>query len=304
MRDVLVWLVSSLLLTSACGQSPKLVAPSGDQAGYAERYPNRLQGVRSAFARDETSAAQDVNAFAGYPDALREPAFGRVAAVYELADADGRSSAYAETSMEGESVARFFEEEKDPLRQKVGGAVSYTAKQKNCSEDLGGAAVGAMERGVSKQLEERLRSRGSAHRSIEDYQDELGKGNVETLNKQADAIARASHSVHVRLELHRRELTELLDDASAVRSTLDRSVRENDAVLADPNQSKARQAIASRRRAAAEAAQVSLEAEAEPARRALAEMEARIEASEKQYRAAYDALLDETRARASKQEKR
>jgi hypothetical protein len=226
MRSFSAWFVVVSLAAAGCAQKQAPpAAPSGEQAGYAERYPARLEHVRAHFASDETEARAGFSEFKGFPDALRNANFEATREVVLRADAAGKSSTYTEASLEAETVNRFFDEEKEGLRQKVGGAVSYAAEQKQCSEDLGGAAVGAMERGVNKQLEERLRSYNEAHRYIEDHQDELGKPNLDTLEKQADKIARASNVAHVRLELYRREIEALLDDSSSVRSTLDRTAK-------------------------------------------------------------------------------
>jgi chromosome segregation ATPase len=300
MKHAAFRMFSLLLLTAACAKAPAPVAaPSGEFSGYAERYPARLTDVRTRFAEDETAAKTAFTEWKAYPDALKNPSYEHVEQVVERADQTGRSSAYSEASLEGEAVQRFFRDEKDPLRQKVAGGVSYAAKQKECSEDLGGAAVVAMERGVEKQLEERLQSYSEAHRYIEDHAEELGKANVDTLEKQADAIARTSHVVHVRLELYRRELEGLLADASSVRSTLDKSVRENDEVIANAGSSKQKKAAAERRKGAAQEARARLDADVEQAQQALTDMEQRIGAVQREYDTALDALLDDLKQRAT-----
>jgi len=294
-------LVVVSLSAVACTQKAGPVAsPSGEQAGYAERYPARLEHVRARFASDEAKARGGLSEFKGFPDALRNPNFEKTREVVIRADAAGKSSAYTEASLEAETVTRFFDEEKDGLRQKVGGAVAYAAGQKNCSEDLGGAAVGAMERGVDKQLEERLRSYNEAHRYIEDHQDELGKANVDTLEKQSDKISRASNLAHVRLELYRREIEALLADAGSVRSTLDRTTQESDAVLADASASKGKKAVAQRRRTAAQTARAALDSEVDQGKRSVEEMQQRIATLQKEYQAALDALTDDLSKRAEK----
>jgi hypothetical protein len=304
MRSFSAWFVVVSLASVGCAQKQAPVtAPSGEQAGYAERYPARLTHVRAHFASDETKARGGLSEFKGFPDALRNPNFEQTREVVLHADAAGKSSAYTEASLEAETVNRFFDEEKDGLRQKVGGAVTYAAQQKECSEDLGGAAVGAMERGVDKQLEERLRSYNEAHRYIEDHQDELGKPNLDTLEKQADKIARASNVAHVRLELYRREIEALLADSGSVRSTLDRITQESDATLADASASKPRKAMAQRRRASAQTARAALDAEVEQGKRSVEEMQQRIAALQKEYRAALDALTDDLKQRAQTQKK-
>jgi pyruvate/2-oxoglutarate dehydrogenase complex dihydrolipoamide acyltransferase (E2) component len=272
--------------------------PSGEQPGYAERYPGRLTATRARFADEETKARSDFGEFKGFPEALRNTDFSAVDTVIVKADAAGKSSSYTEAQLEAESVKRFFAEEKDGLRQKVGGAVAYGAKEKQCTEDLGGIAVGAMERGVEKQLEERVRSYSDAQRYIEDHPEELGKQNLATLEKQADKISHASYVVHVRLELYRREVEALLGDASTVSSTLDRTLRENEAVATDAAASKAKKAAATRRHAAAKAAKDQLDAEVDQAKRAVEEMKTRISAIQSEYRTALDALREDLKKRA------
>ncbi|HET9958385.1 MAG TPA: hypothetical protein VFQ61_28010 [Polyangiaceae bacterium] len=286
---LLVGCVAALAL--ACNQPPpKVVESSGEQAGYAEHYPSRLGTIRSRFADEEGKAKTESGEFKSYPEALKNPDLESTRDVYELADSTGKSSAYTEAALEAETVTRFMDEEKDGLHQKVAGGVNYAATQKNCSEDLGGVAASAMDRGVEKQLDERLRKQSEVHRYIEDHQDKLGKANLDTLNKQADHITHASHVVHVRLELYRRELEALLEDQSTVRSTLDRTIKDSDAVLADAGASKPAKTLAQKRKAAAEAAQKQLDAEVEQAQRAVTEMQQRNDALKKEYEDALEAM--------------
>ena len=294
---------SLILSLSAVACSPKqapVTAPSSEQAGYAERYPARLQSVRSRFASDETKARSSIAEFKGFPDALRSPNFEQTRQVVLRADAAGKSSAYSETSLEAEAVTRFFDEEKASLYPRVAGAVNHTAKEKNCTEDLGSVAVGAMARGVDKQLDERLRAHNEAHRYIEDHQDELGRANVNTLEDQADKISRASNVAHVRLELYRREIEALLNDSSGVSDTLDRVTRESDATLANASASKSKQAVAHKRKTAAQSARAALTAELDQGKRSVEEMQQRIAMLQKEYQVALDALTDDLAQRAAK----
>ena len=296
------WFVALTLGMAGCAQQPAPVTgPSGEQAGYAERYPGRLGSVRARFAAEETKTRTHIGEFKGYPDALKNPDYLQVEQVYRKADEAGRSAAYTEAALEAETVERFFEEEKDPLRQKVGGSVSYAAKEKECkAEDLGSIAVVSMERGIDKQVEERLRDHSEAHRYIEDHQDELGKPNLDTLEKQADKVAHSSNVVHVRLELYRREVEALLGDASSVKATLDQTIQESDATLANASASKSKKALAQKRRTAAETAKNQLDTEVEQARRSVEEMSQRITALEKEYDTALDAVTQDLEQRAQK----
>lgn len=295
----LLGLALAALAASGCAQAPgPVAAPSGEQPAYAEAYPARLGGLRSRFASDETAARSSIAEFKAYPDKVKGANYQQVKAIVERADESGRSSDYADAALEAESIQRFLEEEKDPLRQKVAGGVAYAAKQKDCSEDLGGAAVASMERGIDKQLEERLRRHNEAHRYIEEHADELGKANADTLEKQADVIARTSHIAFVRLELYRRDLEASLDEASDARSTLARTVTESDTALAEGKPSAKRRAVLERRKSAAQAASSQLDSEVEQGRAALTEMEQRIGNLQREYDTALEALVDDLERRA------
>ncbi|HXK17333.1 MAG TPA: hypothetical protein VNG33_06015, partial [Polyangiaceae bacterium] len=99
-----------------------------------------------------------------------------------------------------------------------------------------------------------------------------------------------SHLTHVRLELYRRELEGSLAEASEVRSTLQRTTKESDAVLADAKASKSKKALAEKRKASAAAASAALDSEVDQAKRALADMEQREKKLVSDYDKAFDAL--------------
>jgi len=227
-----------------------------------------------------------------------------VAQLFELADAEGKSGSYANRALESDTVSRFWDEEKQPLHQKIGGAVGYAGKQKECSkecsDDLGGVAAGASDRAVEKQLEERQQRLGEVHRFVEDHEEQLTKPNMDPAEKQANAIAQLSHITRVRLELYRRELEASLTEASNVRSTLERTQKESDDVLADPKASKSRKALAEKRKATAFAARASVDAEVEQGKRALEDMEQREKKLLADYEKAFDALIDGLEAKAKK----
>jgi hypothetical protein len=278
-------------LSIGCSTRPApAFASSANETSYAERYPATLLALRTEFATDEAKAREIFGGFQNYPGALTAPDGQQVLAVVTRADAAGKSGAYAEQAQENQGVSRFFTEEKDPLNQKVGGAAQYAAKQKDCTVDVASPAIGALDHGVDKALEERLRGHDEAHRYIEDHQDALGKPNLEKLQKQADDISLASYLVHVRVKELKLELSRMVDEASDVKKTLGRSDTEARAVVADPAASKPAKATAQTRATAAESATASLDSEVDQAKRAVADMDARSAQLEKDYNAALDAL--------------
>jgi hypothetical protein len=293
------------LPTLACSkQPPPLTAASGEQPGYAEQYPTLLTNLRTRFAADEAKVQAALPQLEPAAAKLDKSDPATLAQLFELADAEGKSGAYANQALETETVSRFWDEEKQPLHQKIGGAVAYAGKQKECSkecsDDLGGVAAGASDRAVEKQLEERQQRVGEVHRFVEDHEEQLTKPNMEPAEKQANSLAQLSHITHVRLELYRRELEASLAEASDVRSTLDRTQTESEAVLADPKASKSRKALAEKRKSAAFAARSSIDAEVEQGQRALQDMEQRQKKAVADYDKAFDALIDGLQAKAKK----
>ena len=276
---------------AGCTQKPEPVfASSANEESYAERYPATLLAVRTEYANDEGKARELFGGFQNYPAALSSPDGQQVLAVVQRADAAGKSAAYTHRAQENQAVEQFFTDEKDPLHQKVGGAAQYAAKQKECTVDVASPAIGALDKGVDKALEDRLRERDEAHRYIEDHQDALGKPNLEKLEKQADEISLASYLVHVRVKELKAELTRMIDEASDVKKTLGRDDTEARAVVADPAASKSAKATAQTRATAAEGASAGIDSEVENAKRAVADMDARTTQLEKDYNAALDAL--------------
>jgi len=284
----------ALLLTallSACTTQPApAFASAANESGYAERYPTALLGARTEFANDENRAREIIADFPKYPASLSNPDGEQVLEVVKRADSAGKSGAYGKQMEEQAHVARFFNEEKDGLNQKVGGAAQYAAKQKECTADVSSPAIGALDKGVDKAMEDRLRDHDEAQRYIEDHQDAIGKANVEKLQKQADDISLASYLVHVRVKQLKLELSQLADESSDVKKTLERSDKEAQAVLADSAASKQAKATAQKRADAAKKASTGLDIEVEQAKRAAQEMDARIDKLEKDYQAAFDAL--------------
>lgn len=291
--------------SAACTkETPPLTAPSGEHPGYAEQYPARLGTLRARFAADEAKVRAALPELQPAAQKLGSADPATLSELFQLADAEGRSGAYADSALEAETVSRFIEEEKQPLQQKIAGAVSYAGRQKECakecSDDLGGVAAGAAPRAIEKQLEERQQRLGELHRFVLDHEEELGKPNLEGAERQAAAIALLSHIVHVRLELYRRELSSSLSEAGDVESTLARVEKDSDAALADPKTSKSKRARAEKRKAAAAEARAALAAEVEQAKGAVEEMQQRRQKAVADYEQAFKALIQGLEQRAQK----
>lgn len=286
---LLVW---AALACSSQQQEPLTVSAAGEP-GYAERYPAELIASRERAAEYEKVVRETIDALPGYPDELQDADPELVLEIGTAADAAGRSRDYAERFAESERIDRFFNEEKDKLGQQVAGSVRYAAKQKGASDEIlqatGGAAVHGLDRAITKQLEERMRARNHAHRLLEEHAETLGKPNVETLEKQVDSISRASYLLRVGLVELKRDLEARVEEGERVRETLDRVVEESRARSADASRSERERALQEQRLQAAQSARARLDTELEDAKRAIPELDQRIEQLTKDYEQAFEA---------------
>jgi|GEM_PF-3518219 len=314
-----------LAFVPALGCQPERppASPSGDQSGFAEGYPTRLNEVRTAAAEDEARTRRDFDAIRALPSQVRDTDFGAVAELVRRSDATGRSSHYADQALDNEAAAGLFSEDKGALRRRIANAVSNSIKQKygnttkeekekekekekapecQClvdqADELGGMAAAIAQRSVERQFERRLEAHSEAARYLEDERDVLGEQNLPTLEKQSDAITRASFVSHVRLELYRREIESLLEEKATVKATLDRTLQEDNATLAGGNLSKGHKAALEARVAAKQSAQAALDKEVSDSASALETMEQRNETLQKDYQAVLDAVLAELEAKA------
>jgi chromosome segregation ATPase len=291
------------LIALACSnQKPEpLYGSSAGQPSYAERYPERLGGTRGEYVEKESKAARLQSEFATYPEELSDPQWDHVEQVVVLADEAGQSGAYVQRLEENERVEAFFDEEKDELNKKVGGAAQYAAKQKNCDIDAYGATTHALEKAVEKQLEERLREHNEAHLYIDEHEEELGKPNIDKLKKQADDISYASYVAHVAGKQAKAELEEMIGEASQVESTLDKTIEDAQKVQNDEKASERRKKRAAERLERAQTAKNRIKSEVEQAQSALKELDQKIQQAEAAYDKALDELKQKIKAKAEQQ---
>lgn len=290
----------SLLVALGCNKQSPVATSSADQSGFAEEYPLRLADVRSEFLEDEKDARKEIDAFKSYPDKLKQPDPAAMKKVIETADATGRSSYYADEAQDRETAEYFISDERGAIGRRVAGAVTYEVKQKQkekeCITDeeanaFGNAGSYALQRAADRQFDERTKAHSEVLRTVDAERHRLGRQNVDTVERQAAAIAHASYLTHVRLELYRRELAGLLDEESKVKKTLERNLAEDSAILNDTTLPKARKARVEARVARTQAAQAELAKESPLAHPALEDMDQRLAALHKDYDAALKALI-------------
>jgi hypothetical protein len=294
--------IALLAATAGCAGQQKVepeIASSTDQYGYAARYPSQLAEARGQLDQYENEVKLMTARFSNYPTEVDKPDWSKVLGMVDRADAAGRSSEYVQAAREGRTVSGFFKDEKEPISKKVAGAAQYAATQKGCEGvEVYGPASGALEKGVEKSLQDRLREHNQAQLYIDENQEALGKKNVEKLRDQADEISYASYVVYiaaVEIKVRLRQWVE--EEADAVKKTLDQRIQESQAVLDDANATEAQKKDAQKNLDAAKEARQRLDSEIEQAQTVLQKIDERISAMQKQYQEALDALKAEIEKR-------
>jgi hypothetical protein len=283
-------LLVPLCLGLGCSRDATLTTPSGDQTGFALDYPAELAQVRADFDGREKIARRGIEGLKPIPASLKNTDFAKVRELVKRADTDGRSSYYADEALQSEAAARLLNEDRGAIGRRVAGAVAYEAKQKECAvehaEHLGNAGAYALARASERQLEERRKDHSEALRYIEAQRHRLGRQNIDLLTRQAESITATSFLVFVRLELYRRELDELLGEQARVKSTLARSVEEDEAVLANSQLVKSQRDSVQQRLTKTKQAQAAFETEAPLAKQAADDIDKRLDTLQKDYKAA------------------
>ena len=292
MKQYLLVAACLALSTAACSnQKPEpQVASSAGMEGYASRYPNKLAATRGQFDQQESQANQLTGAFATYPDQVDKPNWSDYSTMVDLADSSGRSQAYVDRAKADNDVKDFFSDKKDKIEQKVGGAANYAAKQKSCNVELYGPTSHALETSIDKQLEERMRDRNEAESYIEDHQDSLGKTNIDKLKKQADDIAYASYLSNVASVQTKVDLQRMVAEASDVKKTLERSIKEEQAASTDASLTDAEKKAAQQRLQADQDAESRIDSELSQAQTVMKQLDDRIKKLKDEYDQALKAL--------------
>lgn len=287
------------LSAAACSkQPPALYASSSGQGTYALEYPQSLSGSRTEIATVENQVGTAESEFQTYPDALTNPSWPDVLAVYSAADESGKTASYVEEQERSEVVARFYVDEKEELNRRVGGAAQQAAKKKECDVELYGPTTYALGKGIEERLRDRLRAHSEAEQYLVDHEEALGKRNRPKLEDQIDAIGRASYLAHVAFPKLRERLARQASEASQVKSTLKRVADESHQVASDPKTPAPQRAKATEREQAAISAGARVDAEADEAKKLSDEMEKRGTALRDKYEAAIKALKKSVEDRA------
>ena len=291
-------LASTLLLTvcaaagtgcSSSGKGPVLASSAG-QTSYAVHYSDELaastKSVSDAQAREKTLSA----GFAARVDELKKPDWDKVQSIIDDSDEAGRSADFADAHADADAVRAFWERDKDAITGRVVGNVQHTTKEAGCTADVAGPTAYALNEGITKQLQKRLRGKNEAFTTIERYRSSLGPQNVAALEKLADDISQASYDVNVSMTLERARLERLAADKSDVKKTIDRFVKDETAYQAEPGRTDVEKKASADRIAAATKTRGEVDAAAAQAKSTLDHMDTAISAAKKDYEKALDAL--------------
>lgn len=300
MRTAIAWVTACAAL-SGCAEhkiEPQ-IASSSSLPGYATRYPQELGAAREAFGQQEATAEKAFGDFAGYPDQLSQPNWQTVSDVYQLADTDGRSNSYVERLEQDQAVTTFYSDEKGELKKRVGGAAQYALKDKQgCDADVASPAGAALDKAVDKQLEDRLHDRSAASAAIDHQEDALGKKNTETLHAQTDSIGLASYLTHVAVYRTKQRVERMVDEASEVKKTLQRTIEDLNKLLTDPKTSDAKKKELTKELVGVQASQAAIDSELEQAKSVKQGAEERIKKLNADYDKAFGSLQDNVKQRA------
>ncbi|MFO0615196.1 MAG: hypothetical protein U0414_21570 [Polyangiaceae bacterium] len=225
LRSLFVAGLLSLALAGCEQQDAKHPETSSDQGTYAAEFPERVAAESKGIHDDEATVKADVATFKDFPSKLKDPPGDLTKDILDAADKAGSDGGYAEEMERQEAVRQFYEEEKDELNKKVGGAAQYAAKGCSGSEAYG-AAVNGLKTGIDERLKARARAKNDAFLMIDRHRDELGQQNAAALEDEADKIAEASYIVHVRLPRQRARLEHDISEASSQKSKLEELIKD------------------------------------------------------------------------------
>jgi len=292
MRTVLRALVLTSILTGCAASGPQTsTTPSAEHADYAVSYPGRVHAASARYEQEVTSVQQIKKDLKSYPEALQEPDWKVVQEVYELANADGQSQYYATIRQENAQIAEFFLTEQKALAQRTTASVNYQAKEKGCDVQLYGAVDHGLEKALEERLMEREKRASAAQRKLEQLDAPAQDKNRNTLERQAENIARLSHLVFVALPARHQELEQLVSTRSKVKRTLERRRKALEAV--EKPKDKAAAASREEELQAIADAQAHLEDDVEAAETLLSLSEQQIEGLKASYEEEFNGLIEQ-----------
>jgi hypothetical protein len=210
-------------LVGACAQEQRgpQVASSQDNPAYAVHYSSQLNDLRTRIEGQRQVAGESVKRMEQFALQVGPSDPELVAELYQTADYEGRSEAYAARQSEEMIIRTFFTAEERQLTQRIAANTEYAAKQKQCEVSLYDASARGLQRGLDDQLKERRRATSAAQTTVQHKKAQLGQKATSVLPDQLDEISLTSYIVYIGLEQDEMELSKRAERTAAIRSTLE-----------------------------------------------------------------------------------
>lgn len=274
-------------LVGACAPEQKgpQIASSQDNPAYAVNYSSQLNELRTRIDGEREAAGESIGKMNQFAIQVGPSDPELVAELYQTADYEGRSEAYAARQSEEMVIRQFFTEEERQLTQRIAANTEYAAKQKECDVSLYDSSLRGLQRGLDDQLKERRRETSSAQQTVQLKKAQLGQKAVSVLPDQLDEISLTSYYVYIRLEQDETLLAQQAEQIASIRSTLE-DYRTELAAEAKPNAAEL---------ARVDAALVQLTEQEKQIQDTLKDVEARRQQLRGDYEKALDGLLESAR---------
>lgn len=285
LRFSLCLVIASLVGACAQEQRGPQVASSRDNPAYAVNYSSQLNELRTRIEGQRQVAGDSVKRMEQFAIQVGPSDPELVAELYQTADYEGRSEAYAARQSDEMVIRSFFTAEERPLTQRIAANTEYAAKQKQCEVSLYDASARGLQRGLDDQLEERRRETSAAQQTVVQKKAQLGQKAVSVLPDQLDEISLTSYIVYIGLEQDEIALAKRAEQIAAIRSTLE-DHRAELAAEAKPNATEL---------ARVDAALVELTEQESKIQETLKDVEARRQQLRGDYEKALEALIESAR---------
>lgn len=269
-------------------QEPK-VASSHENPAYAVSYASGLRDTVIRIDEQRQAVAGSIKDMPQFALQVGPSDPELVASLYQEADEEGRSEAYASRANEEQVITTFFKAEENQLVQRIAANNEYAAKQKQCEVSLSDASRRGLQRGLQDQLKDRRRATSAAQAKVQQKKAQLGTKAVQVLPDQLDQISLTSYLVYVALETDEQLLAKRVEKIASIRSTLEH--HRFDVAAEDGDKDEL---------ARTDAALVELTQQETSAKATLKDVEARRKQLRKDYEEALDKLIESAKLQPAK----
>lgn len=213
--------LASLVVACAPEQTGPKVASSRDNPAYAVNYSSQLNELGTRIEEERAAAGESIGKMSQFAIQVGPSDPDLVAELYQTADYEGRSEAYAARQSEEGVIRAFFTAEEKQLAQRIASNTEYAAKQKECEVSLYDASARGLQRGLDDQLKARRRQVSAAQQTVQQKKAQLGQKAASVLPDQLDEISLTSYTVYIRLEQDETELARRAEEITSIRATLE-----------------------------------------------------------------------------------